>query len=304
MVLGFIIIASLLAVAYAAFTTGVLCASNRELRLVFVRVMALLGLVALGGACVSVLRAETPVVHEDAGGAVDNATAQAAEIVVEAFGQVDDKFVERYTNLDELLTVGDQEVPTPVVAETATVDEGDSSEGDFPDESVVFECGSVPEPFELASIKTATVPDWVGQPSFFSGTGEHWVAVRTDPKLTDVEAQTELQDVVQTAVADYVDDQVGHRGAADKIHISFVDIDRYQVIRDRYADEYDSSMGPMQRKHAKLVFTPAFRSMIAERWQEHLVSQRLVRTAVGVVTVMGALFVLLGIFKRLGSSVR
>ena len=316
MIMGLLLIVSLLAVAYAAFTTGVACASNRQLRLVFVRVVALLGLVALGGACVSVLRAEAPADDEEAvseSDSSDEATEEAAEIVVEAFGTIDERFIERYTDLEQLLAVEDvvAESAADEVVELAVPTESETDALPFEDVATgaellddVESVGDEPEATFHVSISKAETPLWIEEPASFTGSGDHFSSVESGPWLTDVEAETALNEVILEAVADYVDDQVGQRDASRKIRISIRDIETYQIVQDRFADEFESSIGTMQRKHAKLVFTPAFRSEIAARWQQHLVTHRLVRTCVGVVAVMTLLFVSLGVFKRLGSAAR
>ena len=308
MILAPLIIASLFAVAYAAFSTGVFCASNRQLRLVFVRVLALLGIVTAGGTWVSVLRAEAP---DSPGTEVDQVTAarQAAEIVVDAFGQIDEQFVDRYTDLEQLMSVDqleDEVVADEVeVAIVPAVEEQDSSDGGIP-----IDCAGVENVHGIlndtvpVSIAATEPPAWFGKTPSLRGAGEHCTAVESGPWLTDVEAETALNDVIHEAVAEYVDDQIGRRGAARKIRLSARDIALYRIVQDRYADEYESSVGTMQRKHAKLVFTPEFRRVITERWQEHLVAHRLFRTGIGISVVMALLFMSLGVFKRLASPIR
>ena len=223
------LVTALLAVAYASFTTGVLCARDRHLRPVFIRVMALLGVIALGGASVMALRAEAP-------------------------GDAAQELMDQLTDVESLMAV----------------EKVDASVTDVP--ATLEECGSqqdfdlrYPTEVELAALQASYIaprPDWIAAPLFNKGTGDHWTSVSSGPWVTQVEAKTALEENIYEAVVDYVDDQIGRRGAARRIHITAEDIRRSGIVKHRYAEEDEFSVGVMHLEHAKLVFTPQFRSNI------------------------------------------
>ena len=353
----FFVFASMLGLGLITFYAGVMSARRRNLRLVFVRTTALLGICAAWGASVTALQAETPLdeasqtdaikseartsdaphsdtPHSDAPHSdaleVLNATihslaenATAGTIAT----QYDPNFIDRYTDLDVLLSMEDAsdeataasafhdvayDSATPEVTPAEPVNETNAKHISVDVSPHAWKCGSAypildsaPVEAEFASVETTrSEPQWLHEPAVTKGNGNHSLTVTSDPWATEVEARTALEENIWEAVAEYVDDQIGERNAFRKIRLSSTDVHSFQIIQDRYADEYQSSVGPMQRKHARLVFTPAFRSEIAQRWQQHLVTARLVKTGFGVMCVMGMLFIALGVFKRLGSSVR
>ena len=145
-------------------------------------------------------------------------------------------------------------------------------------------------------------PDWLDQPLQTEGSGDHFASVSSGPWITDVEAQGELDKAIYETVATYVDDQVGRRGAARRIGLSLGEIRDRDMIVDAYTEDRQFSVGHMKIHHAHVQFSPEFRTEIGERWREHLVATRLVKTSVSVAVVMGLLFVAFGVLKRLGGS--
>lgn len=144
-------------------------------------------------------------------------------------------------------------------------------------------------------------PSWVEQPPQAKGDGEHFISVASDPWKTDFEANDALEKKLRTAVNDYINDQIGRTDAAQRIRLPQESFD--QLVGQRYVEDLqfsDASIGAMKQLHAHLVFTPQFRAEIAERWKEHVVNARLLRTAVGAAGVLVLMVMAFGVLKRLG----
>jgi hypothetical protein len=184
-----------------------------------------------------------------------------------------------------------------------------------PSEDAAVEEATVPvsiakEEFDLETLKPSTPfvvlrqeerPTWVGQAPQLKGNGEHFIAVSSDPWKTDLEASESLEKKLHTAVDDYINDQIGRPDAARRIHLPHDVVD--QLIGERYAEDLqfsDDSIGAMKQTHAKLVFTPEFRAALAERWKEHVVNARLLRTGLASAGVLMLLVMAFGVLKRLG----
>lgn len=332
----FVVFAGMLGMGLISFYAGVLSARRRNLRAVYVRTTALLGICVAWAASVSALHAESLTDDSPQTDALEVLTETIQSLVeTDAQQQPDSDFISRYTDLDVLLAVENEAAANTVitsnnVTEVKIADAGVSAANDIDDEQAEtftgsnteeivvnlpthnFKCGSshgfvesTPVDAQFASVNLPqSEPEWLREPAITKGSGNHTITVTSDPWATEIEASTALDEKVFKAVANYVDDQIGERNAFRKIRLSSSDVQSFHIIQERYADEYVSSVGPMQRKYARLVFTPGFRTEITQRWQEHLVAARLVKTGFGVISVIGLLIIALGVFKRLGSSVR
>jgi hypothetical protein len=125
--------------------------------------------------------------------------------------------------------------------------------------------------------------------------------VTSDPVKTDLEASEALAKEIREAVDSYINDQIGRSDAARRIHLP-PDVAN-QLVVERYAEDLqfaDNAIGPMKQVHARLVFTPQFRAEIAERWKEHVVNARLLRTGLGATGVLLLLVMVFGFLKRIG----
>lgn len=144
-------------------------------------------------------------------------------------------------------------------------------------------------------------PAWVKDSPQLKGDGVHFISVASDPWKTDFEANESLDKKVHSAVSDYINDQIGRPGAAQRIRLSPETLAALESAR--YTEDLqfsDSAIGAMKQVHARLQFTPALRAEIAERWKEHVVNARLLRTGIGVVGVFVLLVMAFGVLKRLG----
>jgi hypothetical protein len=166
------------------------------------------------------------------------------------------------------------------------------------------------EEFDLEGLKLdkpfvvlgeAERPSWVEQPPQLKGDGVHFISVASDPWKTDFEAGQSLDKKLRAAVNDYINDQIGRPDAAQRIRLSPETV--ADLVAARYKEDLqfsDTAIGAMKQVHAQLQFTPEFRAEIAERWKEHVVNARLLRTGVGVVGVFMLLVMAFGVLKRLG----
>jgi hypothetical protein len=144
-------------------------------------------------------------------------------------------------------------------------------------------------------------PAWVKESPQLKGDGVHFISVASDPWKTDFEANESLEKKLRSKVNDYINDQIGRTDAAQRIRVPQETL--VGLVGERYTEDLqfsDSAIGAMKQVHARLAFTPAFRAEIAERWKEHVVNARLLRTGVGVVAVFALLMMAFGVLKRLG----
>lgn len=299
-VMGFALsIATLLAISYASFYTGVLCARNRDLRWLFVRVMALLGVVAVGGASVAMLRAESPP-EAPTQATVEAATLDADQPTEAAHPPVVPETVDIQTTQTPVEVSPATGIPSEIPAildcgkARAALAESPTVEDDADQTSLVG----------LSSHLPTVRPSWVDQPLNNKGGGIPWISVSSGPWLSDFEAQRALEKNIYQAVAEYIDDQIGRRGVARRIRLRKNEIYIQGLIEQRFEEERRFSVGDMKLRYAKVVFTPAFRANIAQRWRDHLVAARLIKTGVGVAAVMVMLFIAFGVLKRFAAAVR
>jgi hypothetical protein len=143
-------------------------------------------------------------------------------------------------------------------------------------------------------------PEWVGQSPQVKGDGNHWIAVSSDPWKSQFEAEEALTRRVRKAVADYIDEQIGRANASRGVRLNQGDLHRLLSPAQKYREELlfaDSAIGVMQQHHAQIIFTPEFRADIRQRWREHVVTARLLRTGGTVVAVFVGLLVAFAALK-------
>jgi len=289
------VVAASLGVMYLGFASRAKRMPCQQMKLVFARVVVVLGGLGLAGASAMGLRAAPPPEQADEHAVGESLIERYTELSVLLSADPSEPAAEDDIAAEEPVPDGDATDNQTANMEAAADDAIGSGEG-TPAHFAGFESNheALDEPLR---------PEWVGETFHNKGSGEHWISVSSGPWLTDVEAQQALEENIYEAVANYIDDQIGRRGAARRIGLGIDEIRRQRLVVERYAETRDFSVGEMQLKHAKLMFTPHFRSQIAERWKEHLVTTRLVKTGVGIAAVMVGLFIAFGVLKRIGAAV-
>lgn len=140
-------------------------------------------------------------------------------------------------------------------------------------------------------------PDWVEQTPVRSGE-RHTQSVCSEPYRDLPAARAALDAKLQSAVQDYVAEQLGSPLAGTLIHYDLPTI-KNRFLKSRYEEtiEVASLNAPMQQVHAQVEFSPNFRSEIASRWQKILAAGRLGKLAVVVIGVLLVLGTVFGYFR-------
>ncbi len=130
-------------------------------------------------------------------------------------------------------------------------------------------------------------PEWVGAPPRRTETG-YQMSVATDPFATPLECERQLPETVRNAVAQYVALYLGDPQAASTIELPWEFV-RTEIVKAQWEEPYESSVGPMVRRHALLVFDKQVNARIDEAYHQAVVEQRVGRLATAVAGVLAVL---------------
>lgn len=135
----------------------------------------------------------------------------------------------------------------------------------------------------------ASPPEWVGSSPRRTPAG-YQMSVATDPFATPLECQRQLPEVLQRAVAQYIAAYLGDEALAARIELppEFV---RSEIVKAQWEEPFESSVGPMVRLHALLVFDHKVNTRIDEACHHHRIQERVWRLGVilaGILAVLAA----------------
>jgi hypothetical protein len=155
-------------------------------------------------------------------------------------------------------------------------------------------------------------PDWLDSEEVRTGTadGIDTTTVCSDPFEHLGECRPALDAALEQAVSEYVDEYLGPVDG-DKFQPSSVVHFDARYIRENlvgpegiYEEKRDFSFGPMYQTHALIKFTPEFRQLldvrrseVEHRWQEMVVTVRLLASALAFGLVLAFLAVVTGYFR-------
>jgi hypothetical protein len=126
--------------------------------------------------------------------------------------------------------------------------------------------------------------------------GDSYCMTKTiGPYSTIAECERELPNTLQTALWEYADLYLGQE-PADRIQLPEGQLE-HAILKERFEETVQSSVGPMVQLHLRLEFDPATQALIKEAWHRTQVAGRLWLTATGLATVLALLTVLLGYMK-------
>ena len=135
-------------------------------------------------------------------------------------------------------------------------------------------------------------PEWVGR-NITVGS-EHSIAVCSGPFATEAEANHELDRLLKQKSDEYIAEQLGNSLAPQLVGYDIAKIKRELVKpQNVYHEQIQVSIGPMQRVHALLEFSPDFRSNIQRQWTSWTAYYRLLQTGLvagGVLLFLGTVF--------------
>ncbi len=186
--------------------------------------------------------------------------------------------------------------PGPLHAEAAEVPMG----AEAPDAQMGQAAASKP-----AAATSASRPEWVGASPRRTQDG-YQVSVATDPFATPLECQRQLPEVVRQAVAQYVALYLGDEALAAQIELPLEFLLR-EVVRAQWEEAYESSVGPMVRLHALLVFDGKCNARIDEAAHQRLVQHRVGRLGLilaGVLALLAAAWAYLRLDLATGGRYR
>lgn len=135
----------------------------------------------------------------------------------------------------------------------------------------------------------ASPPEWVGSSPRRTPAG-YQMSVATDPFATPLECQRQLPEVLRRAVAQYIAVYLGDEALAARIELppEFVGS---QIVKAQWEEPFESSVGPMVRLHALLVFDHKVNARIDEACHQHRIQDRVWRLGVilaGILAVLAA----------------
>ena len=148
-------------------------------------------------------------------------------------------------------------------------------------------------------------PPWVGGTPVRNG-DIHTTAVRSGPYHLQRDAQRALNEELQKAVNDYIDEWLGVKDAHQLLSydLAYINSHLRQPIGDSSSqNQYDEvaehplPVGLMHESHALLAFEDSFRNELNARWAHIIAGKRLVQTGLSAFGVLGLLGVIFGYFK-------
>jgi len=118
----------------------------------------------------------------------------------------------------------------------------------------------------------ADQPAWVGAEPHRKD-GVYQVHVAVGPYLTLEECESKLPEELNKAVADYVETRIGPE-AGRRVHLPWDYLETH-LIRDRWEERKEYSVGAMLRLHVLLGFDREANQRIQEEWDHLIVQKRL-----------------------------
>ena len=170
-------------------------------------------------------------------------------------------------------------------SEPTTVDSTEPTEGSIspePDTEQQSQSGS--------SEEDPPRPEWVDAAPTRVGP-VYEVVITSDPFTSSFECERDLDQKLADAVASYVSNLLGPE-AARRVELAPVEA-RQQIVADQWMESLDTSVGPMKRMHAQLQFDQDVQELFRKRWQEAVLTERLLAVGggfVGLLLILGIAF--------------
>lgn len=130
-------------------------------------------------------------------------------------------------------------------------------------------------------------PSWVGASPRRTEAG-YQISVATDPFASPLECERQLPQVLRRAVDQYVALYLGDPSRAAHVELP-LDFIRTEIVKAQWEEPYESSVGPMVRLHALLVFDRKTNARIDEAVQQRLAYERVGRLGAILAGVLAAL---------------
>lgn len=148
-------------------------------------------------------------------------------------------------------------------------------------------------------------PSWIGTTPVRSGE-IHRTAVRSGPYHLQRDSNRVLDDMLQKAVTEYVDEWLAVQDAHQLLpyDLGYVKTHLLQPIdptsgKYQYDEvaEHPLPIGLMHESHALLAFDKEFRDDLEQRWERIVAAKRLLQTGLAAFGILGLLAVSFGYFK-------
>jgi len=138
------------------------------------------------------------------------------------------------------------------------------------------------------------MPKWIKEPDVRDGP-VHYILVESDPDMDIDECRRGLDEKLEAAVNEYIDDYLGVAGASRLVSYDAETI-RMRLVRptDQYTGKIKiQSLDPMLKSWARLTIDENFRGELDQRWRVERRKSRLMQTALfggGAVAVLALIF--------------
>ena len=238
------------------------------------------------GACIAFWAAAQAIAADESTAA--SRTADAAPASIAALTQVPDEVIDAANSSSNSAHTGESQADSsaaPDLPPKFTVPGTDASD----------DPNSVSEPrVEYPS----DMPSWITQPVAADGP-VHYLLVESDPALNVDECRRGLDEKLEAALNEYIDDYLGVAGASRLVSYDAETI-RARLIRP--TDEYIGrikirSLDPMVQSWVRLSIDQGFRSELDQRWSVERRKSRLVQTVLFGGGAMAVLALVFGFFS-------
>ncbi|HUT12338.1 MAG TPA: hypothetical protein VMY42_17705 [Thermoguttaceae bacterium] len=145
------------------------------------------------------------------------------------------------------------------------------------------------------TVAPATVPDWLGIAPRQVG-DVYQVAVKTDPRATREECESELPGLIGAAVEEYARTKLG-RPAQIAREAELPWSDARQLIKEQWAEPVATSFGQWTELHVRLEFDATVKGLIEQECDQAVVVGRLGYVGTGLAAVLALLGVLYASLK-------
>lgn len=148
----------------------------------------------------------------------------------------------------------------------------------------------LPAEADVSTPPAAPRPKWVDEPTGLVN-GVYYKNVSSGPYATVAGCDEALPAELNIAVDQFIDSYLGS-GASHLVHLPLGYV-QDELVKARYEETSDFSIGPMKNVHVQLVFDGKAREVIKRRYQNALADVRMKEVAIGagsVLLLLGAMF--------------
>jgi hypothetical protein len=143
-------------------------------------------------------------------------------------------------------------------------------------------------------------PAWVDAPAQYVENA-YTMPVTIGPYTTPLECEAKLPETLQSALAEYVDLYLGSAAAQS---VRLPDDEVRQLVKERWQETVDTSVGKMAQLHARLAIDTKMQERLKDEWRSVQVAGRLRWTAAALAGVLLLLAVTYGLLASRQATIR